>query len=229
MPTIQLRHGQLTRSPKLDRTIFFDPKSRDYPITAVLAENSPRSYTWGLDLRLDQGEEGACVSFALNHELAATNKKVKGVTNQQAFEWYKEMQGVDEWEGENYSGTSVLAGAKVITSRGYYKEYRWAFGIDQALLAISRKGPCVAGLNWYSGMFDTDENGFIHASGSWQGGHAIIVRGVNLKKEYVLLTNSWGGNWGQGGNCKLSFYDFDKLLKEQGELMVPIRTSKGVK
>lgn len=222
---IQLRHGQITSDRKLDRTIYFDPRSKDYPVTAVLPTKQPRSYTWGLEQRFDQGKEGACVGFAWTGELAARQKPVPGLSNSTAQWMYKEAQKIDEWPGENYPGTSVLAGGKVAQKTGSIKEYRWAFSLLDVIMAVGYAGPGVLGVNWYEGMYDTDSNGFIKPIGRWVGGHAIVIRGVSIKGKYVLLTNSWGGDWGDNGNCKLSFDDLDKLLHQQGEFCIPVGRS----
>jgi hypothetical protein len=67
------------------------------------------------------------------------------------------------------------------------------------------------------GMFDTDEKGYIHATGDVTGGHCILCRGVNVGEKYFLLRNSWGRNWGKNGDCKISFKDMKKLLANGGE------------
>ena len=221
MSTYQLRHGQLTRDKKLDRVIYFDPVSRKFPIRQLIGDKPLRSYTWALEPRLDQKAEGACVGFAWAHELAARPKLIPSIINGTARWIYKEAQTIDEWAGEAYEGTSVLAGAKTVQKAGSIGEYRWGFGIQDVLLAVGYAGPGVAGLNWYEGMYNTDSKGFIHPTGQWVGGHAIVIRGVSVKGKYVLLTNSWGSDWGVQGNCKLSFDDLDRLLKEQGEFCIP--------
>lgn len=229
---IELRDGTTTSDRRLDRLVEFDERSRSYPIRQLIDATQPRSYTWSLTQRLDQGQEGACVGFSWSHELAARPSPVSGISDATALNLYYNAQQLDEWPGgeytdasPRYSGTSVLAGAKAVQSRGLIKEYRWAFSLQDALLAISRKGPGVFGTNWYSGMFDTDSKGFIRPVGYIAGGHAIVVRGVNVKDKTVRLTNSWGTNWGVGGDCFMTWDDFGRLLSEQGEFCIPIGRS----
>jgi hypothetical protein len=101
-------------------------------------------------------------------------------------------------------------------------EYRWGFGIDDLIMGVGLTGPAVIGVNWYEGMFDTDESGFIHVRGKARGGHAIMVRGVSLRNETFRLRNSWGRSWGQEGDCLLSFADAERLLNERGEVCFPV-------
>jgi hypothetical protein len=222
-----LKNNVVTRDPRLDRVPQFDEQSREYPIRQLVVTKSPRSYTWRVNSWLDQGQEGACVGFSWSHELAGRPKEVKNISNETARAVYNKAKQLDEWAGENYEGTSVLAGAKAVQEQGYVKEYRWAFGIDDLILAVGHQGPAVLGLNWYSDMFDTDEKGFIHASGSLMGGHAIVCHGVSVKGQYFKLHNSWGKEWGVNGECKISFEDMARLLAVQGEACIPVtRTLK---
>lgn len=212
----------------LGRRVEFDAASRDYPIRKLLGRVKPRSYTWACDKWLNQGTEGACVGFSLAHELIAKPKVFTKVTATSAHTIYKTAQTLDPWPGENYSGTSLLAGVKGVQQLypDAIKEYRWAFGLQDVIDTIGYYGPVAIGINWYAGMSNTDSEGFIHRTGRLQGGHAILARGVNVKKECVLLHNSWGRSWGVNGCCYLSFKDLDKLLKERGEACVPVKRGR---
>lgn len=224
---MQLKGGYKTKDPRLDRLPQFDDRSLDYPVRQLVATKEPRSYTWRCNKWLDQGREGACVGFSMGHELIARPKELLTIDNNYARNRiYKEAQKIDEWPGENYEGTSVLAGAKIVQSLGHFKEYRWAFGIDDLILALGYTGPAVLGVNWYTGMFRTDDKGFIRVSGSVAGGHAILARSVNLRGEYAILRNSWGNDWGTNGDCKISFGDLRRLLQEDGEACIPVGRSK---
>jgi len=194
-----------------------------------------RAYTWRCNEWFDQGREGACVGFALGHEISARPAEFRGLDYKYLVEdVYHEAQRVDPWDGGSYpgaapfyEGTSVLAGVKILHKKGFFKSYRWAFGIEDLILGLGYIGPAVLGINWYTDMLNTDENGFIHPTGSVAGGHAILARAVNVKEGYITLRNSWGKNWGKNGDCYITFDDMEKLLGEYGEAVFMLnRTSK---
>ena len=225
----KLKNGQFASDSRLGRIPQFDERSKKFAITDTITTfqaKNPRSYTWSVSKQLNQGMEGSCVGFSWAHELIARPMKYLTADNAYARNIYKEAQKVDEWEGEDYEGTSVLAGAKIVQSLGHMKEYRWAFGLDDLILAVGYKGPAVLGINWYTGMFDADSNGFVHATGEVEGGHAILCNRVNIKLKEFSLWNSWGSDWGINGACKVSFNDMEKLLSEWGEACIPVERIK---
>lgn len=205
-----------------DRIPRFDERSRQYPIRTLLPARKPRSYTWGGAPHLDQGEEGACVGHGWAHEVAA-NPNGLPVTSKDAFAIYKRAQQIDDWEGEEYSGTSVLAGAKAVAERGWMAEYRWAFTLDDALSSLAWAGPIVIGVNWYEGMTDPNSKGYLKPSGELLGGHCVMVKGLNVAYKRVIVHNSWGTSWGRRGDAYLSFTDFGRLQRESGEVCVPVK------
>lgn len=218
--------NEVFKDRRLDRLISFDPRSKLHPITAILPAVAirPRSYQWRCKEFLDQGQEGACVGFGWSHELAARPVEVKNVTNESAFTLYRLAQKLDDWPGENYEGTSVLAGAKAVQQLypGEMQGYKWAFSIEEVVATIGYFGPVVLGIHWYDKMFNPDEEGFIHVAGSLAGGHCILARGVNVKGKFITLHNSWGPTWGMQGECRISFDDLSVLLRQDGEACVPL-------
>jgi hypothetical protein len=165
-----------------------------------------------------------CVGFSISHEAAAKPVVVLGITNDTARTLYHRAQVLDDYpETPPEEGTSVLAGAKAATEAKWFSEYRWGFSLDDLCLAVGHHGPAVIGVNWYTGCMDTDSDGFVHVTGDIEGGHAILCRGVNVKKRYFTLRQSWGHDWGVEGDCRISFDDLDRLLHEQGEAMIPVR------
>jgi hypothetical protein len=211
--------------PGLGRLVQFDEKSRAYPIRALVGGKVPRSYTWQVGVWLDQGETSSCVGHAWAHELCA-RPAVALVDQPYAMQLYREAQKIDEWPGESYDGTSVLAGAKVCKSRGFYGEYRWAFGLSDLVLALGYAGPAVLGITWHEDMFTPDSTGRIRPTGQIVGGHAILAYGVagRTKTRFVpqiWLHNSWGKGWGVNGRAWMSWDDMATLLHEEGEACVP--------
>lgn len=206
----------------LGRLPEFDERSRAYPIRTLLGD-APTLQTkiWDLEKWLDQGTEGACVGFSLAHEIAA-EPEVGNVGNAYARMIYHEARKVDQWPGEDYEGTSVLAGVKVVRNLGWIEQYRWAFSVQDVLETLSNLGPVVLGTNWYSGMFDTNQDGYVTPTGDLVGGHAILILGYDHERQAVLLHNSWGQGWGVNGRAWLSVDDLLYLMGQQGEVCVPL-------
>lgn len=238
MADITLRDGSTTSDPRLDRLVQFDERSRGYPIRSLLTEQLPlRSVAWRCDTWLDQDREGACVGFSWAHELAALPVAVPADMIL-AQKIYRDAQKIDEFPGEAYEGTSVLAGAKIVQSLGYMDEYRWAFGVDDALRAVSYSGPVVIGVPWLASMMTPRPSGLLEIDrrGQVAGGHAILVRGLALRSRLpgeergipvIRLRNSWGREWGHDGDCFIKVDDFDWLLQQDGDCCVPMQRSGG--
>lgn len=237
-----LKNDNVTKDKRMDRIVQFDERSRNFPVMATIENPNPRSFTWPCDVYNDQGKEGACVGFAWSHELAA-KPVVIPTNNKTALSIYNKAKTLDEWPGEEYSGTSVLAGAKAVQSlvlnsgKHAMPEYRWAFGVDDLQVAVGRKGPAVLGVKWYDSMYTPDSLGFIRPVGNLVGGHAILCRGVKFTRldntkpltldnvdrdrSYFILRNSWGRKWGKQGDCYITVRDMDTLLQQDGEACIP--------
>lgn len=228
----RLRDGSIVQDGRLARLTHFDKRSLSYPVRAAVAGKAPRSFTWSCSKWLDQGSEGACVGFSMTHELVARPAVVtKGMTPTFAREKvYWEAQKVDPWEGGSYpgarpfyEGTSVLAGVQTLQKLGYIEEYRWAFGLEDLVLAVGYCGPAVLGIAWYEGMFDIAPCGYLHVTGQPAGGHAILCNGVSVTKRTFNLHNSWGKSWGNKGDATITWDEMDRLLHEEGEAVIPMR------
>jgi hypothetical protein len=206
-----------------DRLPEFDPRSLEYPIRTLVAAKERRSYTWRVPVALDQGAEGACVGFGWAHELAARPKEDPTITNAHARSIYLRAQQLDAWPGENYEGSSVIAGAKAVMELGRLREYRWALGPGAAAaendlaLAIGYKGPAVMGTYWYEGMMRPDVSGYLRPTGKLVGGHCYLVYGYNLRLGYKV----WN-SWGTGFYGLISQDDMITLLSNEGEACIPV-------
>jgi len=232
---MKLKGGHTTEDPRLDRIPQPDPRNAEYPIAAIVGDRPLRSRSWPCRPRLDQGREGACVGFGFSHELAAQPSVVKGVDDSYAQALYKRAQLLDEWPGENYSGTSVLAGAKAVTEKGLLAEYRWATTVDDVLRTLSVHGPVVLGVDWYDTAYEPRPSGLLDLSGRVVGGHCILARGILLSgrlrgeragEPVIRLRNSWGEEWGRRGDAFLKASDLERLLSAGGDACVPVRSKR---
>lgn len=233
----KLRDGSEVADMRLARLKQFDERSRNFPVrTATPRGKKPRSYTWRCDEHFDQGSEGACVGFSCTHELVARPKVIRHLSPAFARERiYWEAQKIDPWEGGSYpgaspvyEGTSVLCGIKMLKKLGYIESYRWAFSLDDVVMAVGYCGPVVLGVAWYDGMFEPHSCGYLHVEGDVAGGHAILCKGVDVKARTFTLHNSWGSAWGNGGDALIHWDEMDRLLHEEGEAVVPMGRKKGL-
>jgi len=79
----------------------------------------------------------------------------------------------------------------------YYAVSKDQASIQQALMAF---GPLVAAMPWYNSWFHP-VSGVLPTPDTAVGGHAIAVVGWDARG--LRLRNSWGTDWGLGGDCFL--------------------------
>lgn len=225
--------------PRLDWVSMHDPRSRNYPVRQLLtATVEKRPQRWRPPtFVMDQGYEGACVGFGWTAELIGSPfpdpTAQLSAANEYARKFYRRAQQIDEWPGESYEGTSVLAGAKVAHERDYLTEYRWAFSVEDLRDAVISQGAAVIGIPWYSGMYQTRDSGLVEVSGDLVGGHALLVygyhpsmriRGEDWDERFEVFhwRNSWGPDYGLNGNAYVRLEDLRDLLAGWGEACVPV-------
>lgn len=214
---------------KLGRRRAVDPKDKLFRMAAVLPRRPPvSSRFWVLSDILDQGNTPRCVAFSWGQmiQCSPTRTKLTAAAKRQKYaspesflsELYKNAQRIDEWPGEDYDGTSVRAGAKVLETWGYLSEYVWAWDADTVRLHVLARGPVVVGTWWYRSMFWPHlTGGYLKAEGARDGGHAWLVHGYSLKRKAFRMVNSWGANWGERGKAWVDFAVMERLLSEDGE------------
>lgn len=206
-------------------------RDRPDPESSVALERGWRYWNaegwWG-----DQRATPHCVAYSWVHLLEdgpvtipeTPYRLVDGQPILDTTTLYMECQRNDEWEGTNYDGTSVRAGAKVLRANGHIGEYRWAFDVSTIINGLLLVGPVVLGTDWTMDMFMGDEEGFISPTGEVVGGHAYLLNGVNVEERKVRIKNSWGRRWVNNGHAWMTFDSLEKLLSNYGEACVALQT-----
>lgn len=212
---------QPKRDKGLGRLISLDFRDKNF-LVAKKSTNLREKY-YQIREVLNQGNTNQCVAYAWESFLATD--PIRNAYYKKPSDLYRECQKNDDIPGENYEGTSVRAGAKVLKSKSYLGSYSWAFDAETAQNFILTTSPMVFGTDWYDTLSSPDKNGFVMLTTDsvLEGGHAYLVTGVNLdikcpdgSRGAFRFINSWGKDWGDNGYAWLPINDADFLIKCPG-------------
>jgi hypothetical protein len=232
----------------LGRLYIPDGLDGRFPASAVLPPKAERSFRYWNSNRWwgDQGGTSQCVAYSWAHWAERPANRTtpwrsagghlptgRPSDRRWAFHGqrpvfdldhgYNWMQRNDYWEGEDYDGTSVRAGAQYLRNQGLLDRFYWAHSVNEISRALLEVGPVVVGTDWMMDMFIVNNAGWITATGESAGGHAYLLDGVNTRHKFFRIKNTWGRTWGKQGFARISFDDMDKLLSNYGEACIAIQ------
>ncbi|HXG49296.1 MAG TPA: C1 family peptidase [Methylomirabilota bacterium] len=190
---------------------------------------------------LDQGREGACTGFglaAVAHFLLTRRKVHPDKTRVSARMFYEMAQRYDEWEGEDYSGSSARGAMKGWHKHGVCSDRLWPYAADpaqegtltpeRAFDALQRPLGAYFRVNhrdlvaMHSALAEVGilyATAFVHEGWANVRGNGVIERHptrtgghafaiVGYDAHGFWLQNSWGTDWGRGGFARVSYDDW---------------------
>jgi len=180
----------------------------------------PTKKTWAFRTEvLDQGETGSCVGHAWKHFMICAPLCSSAKREPSAFALYDEACKLDEFTDndddiEREIGTTVRAGAEAMKARGLVKQYLWARSLDEVIRWLLLKGPVVMGTDWYTSMFEPDAQGVVRITPTARvaGGHAYLLRKVDLRRGLLWGPQSWGPKEGVNGHFGYPFELLERLI-----------------
>lgn len=130
--------------------------------------------------------------------------------------------GIDgDWPPTD-GGTTGLAAAKVLVTRGLMKTYLHPFGLTPLLSALQSQ-PVMCGIGWHEAMFEPRSNGTLEVAGEIVGGHEILLDAVYMEQRMIRFANHWTADWGVDGYGFLTFDQVSELLADDGDLIAAYR------
>jgi hypothetical protein len=188
---------------------------------------------------IDQGESAGAVGFAWTHWLLARGIAVPDPVGEYALELYRESQRAAGFDPEdNTLGSWIWAGERVLHDRGLVEASFSCPEPDTIVSALLERGPLVAGVPWHESMSapaEVDGRTVCRVEkGPPQGGHAIVLDGVDLDlvlggvRGFVRFKNSWGMGWGDDGHALVSLSDLQVLLEGASDVLLPIPAPSGL-
>ncbi len=220
----------MTDAHGLGRLPAPDARDEQFPMRRLLAATEITlpawRYWWASGWTGDQGPHPYCVGYAWTHWLRGGPNTQPGLVPDPAGV-YRRAQQVDEWDGEDYAGTSVRAGAKVLQGDGHVTSYWWAVNAADVATAVLSVGPVVVGTIWTAAMFTPrPEDGWrVRPEGEVVGGHAYLLDGYNTRTSMFRLKNSWGRGYGDRGFARLHLDDLHALLAADGEACLAVEAT----
>lgn len=117
-------------------------------------------------------------------------------------------------------GSTGLATAKAMENLGYIGSYTHSFSGVDGLATALQSGPAMVGTNWYEAMFSPKPDGTFEIAGAVAGGHEYVCDAVYVKQKMFRFRNSWTPTWGDEGCFFGTFDQVDRLLGEQGDVIL---------
>ncbi len=100
-----------------------------------------------------------------------------------------------------------------------YKISGWSYvtttapTVDVIKNALNTYGPVNTTMEVYSDFFYYTTGVYHYATGTYQGGHAILIVGYNDSEQSFTAKNSWGPYWGEGGFFRIGYSELNSVTQ----------------
>jgi hypothetical protein len=84
--------------------------------------------------------------------------------------------------------------------------------VDMLKNALNTYGPLTTTMDVYEDFYHYISGAYSYVSGSYQGGHAILLVGYDDAGQYFIVKNSWGSGWGEAGYFRIAYSELASLV-----------------
>jgi hypothetical protein len=215
--------------PRLKRHVKHDSRSLAYPF--VPKDVQVQTVRWDRHSPvLDQGNLGSCTGNAgigcmATNPFYATLPAGVDLTETGAVKLYSEATALDDYQGDyppDDTGSDGLSIGKALKARGWISGYTHVLSGANGIALALQTSPVIIGINWYESFYEPSASGQITLSTGSQlaGGHEVEVIGYDVEKGLFEFENSWGTEWGVGGNAFIADGLMDQLMTADGDCTV---------
>ena len=115
------------------------------------------------------------------------------------------------------NGTCSNACANYQSSTHKIQSWNWVSTtsnttVDSLKSAVYTYGPLLTTMDVYADFFYYHSGVYTYTSGTYQGGHAVLIVGYDDPGQYFIVKNSWGTGWGESGYFKIGYSELNSVV-----------------
>ncbi|HVN24434.1 MAG TPA: C1 family peptidase [Syntrophorhabdales bacterium] len=113
-------------------------------------------------------------------------------------------------------GTCSAACSNWQSSTSKISSWSWVTTSSPTVTALKNGlnsyGPLVTTMDVYNDFFYYTSGIYAHTSGSYAGGHAVLLVGYDDPGQYFIVKNSWGTGWGESGFFRIAYTELTSVV-----------------
>jgi C1A family cysteine protease len=102
-----------------------------------------------------------------------------------------------DWKSSTYKVGSIVSVPKTVSD---------------IKTALATYGPLPTVFNVYQDFFSYRSGVYSYTTGSFAGGHAVLIVGYDDPGQYFVVKNSWGAGWGEAGYFKIAYSELNTSI-----------------
>lgn len=92
----------------------------------------------------------------------------------------------------------------------------WSPTVEALKNGLATYGPLITTMDVYTDFYYYKSGVYSYTSGSYEGGHAVLIVGFSDDGQYFIVKNSWGTGWGEAGYFRIAYSELAGLAQFGG-------------